>query len=99
MRYKRVYDSQLRDIMWFVITYRDMYCICITVSMWSFHDRLLLTVTPSSLAVEQDLITESWYGISVLDYKIWRFCLELINITFDLSEFMDIMLTLPIDMW
>ena len=58
-----------------------MYCIFIklsvsvsvTVSMWSFHDRLLLTVTPSSLAVEQDLITESWYGISVLGCKIWRF--------------------------
>ena len=31
--------------------------------MCSFHDRLLLTVTPSSLAVEQDLITESWYEI------------------------------------
>ena len=69
-----------------------MYCICITVSMWSFHDRLLLNVTPSSLAFEQDLITESWYGISVLDYRIWRFCLELINIRFDLSEFMDIWL-------
>ena len=60
--------------------------------MWSFHDRLLLTVTPISLVVEQDLITESWYGLSVLDCKIWRFCLELINITFDLSEFMDIWL-------
>ena len=32
-------------------------------------DRLLLTVTPGSLAVEQDLITESWYGISGLDSK------------------------------
>ena len=60
--------------------------------MWSFHNRLLLTVTPSSLAVEQDLITESWYGISVLGCRIWRFCLELINIRFDLSEFMDIWL-------
>ena len=64
MRYKSVYDCQLRDIIWFVIKYRNMYCIFITVSMWSFHDRLLLTVTPSSLAVEQDLITESWYRIS-----------------------------------
>ena len=44
----------------------------ITVSMWSFHDRLLLTVTPSSLAVDQDLITESWYRISGL-YTISMF--------------------------
>jgi len=65
MRYKSVYDSQLIDIIWFVIKYRDMYRIFITISMWSFHDRLLLTVAPSSLALEQDLITESWYGISV----------------------------------
>ena len=100
MRYKSVYDCQLRDIIWFVITYRYMYCIFIkfsvsvsvTVSMWSFHDRLLLTVTHNSLTVEQDLITESWYGISVLDCRIRRFCLELINIKFDLSEFMDIWL-------
>ena len=61
--------------------------------MWSFHDRLLLTLTPSSLAVEQDLITESWYGISGLDCKIWRFCLELINTKFYLSEFMDMWLS------
>mgnify|MGYP007133260523 CR=1 FL=1 len=54
MRYKSVYDCQLRDIIWFVIKYRNIYCIFITVSMWSFHDRLLLIVTPSSLAVEQD---------------------------------------------
>ena len=54
--YKSVDDSQLRVIIWFVIKYRDMNCIVFTtVSMWSFHDRLLLTVTPSSLAVEQDL--------------------------------------------
>ena len=54
--YKSVYDSQLRVIIWFVIKYRDMNCIVFTtVSMWSFHDRLLSTVTPSSLAVEQDL--------------------------------------------
>ena len=56
MRYKSIYDSRLRDIIWFVIKYRDMYCIfIITVPMWSFHDILLLTVTPSSLAVETDL--------------------------------------------
>jgi len=92
MRYKSLYDYQLRDIIRSVIKYRDMYCICITVPMWSFHDRLLLTVTPNSLTVEQDLITELWYGISVLDCRIWRFCLELINIPFDLSEFMYIWL-------
>ena len=64
----------------------------ITVSMWSFHDRLFLSVTPSILAVEQDLIIESWYVISVLDCKIWRFRLELINISFDWSVFMDMWL-------
>jgi len=70
MRYKSVYDCQLRDIIGFVIKHRDRYCIfCITVAMWLFNDRLLLTVTPGSLAVEQDLITESWYGISVLGCK------------------------------
>ena len=77
MRYKSVNHSQLRDIIWFVIKYRDMYCIFKTVSMWSFHDRLLLTVTPSSLAVEQDLLTEPRYGLSVLDCRIRRFCLGL----------------------
>ena len=51
---------------------------------------LLLIVTPTNLTVEMELITESWYGISGLESTIWRFCLELINITFDLSEFMDI---------
>jgi len=70
MRYKSVYDCQLRDIIGFVIKHRDRYCIfCITVAMWLFNDRLLLTVTPGSLAVEQDLITESWYGLSVLGCK------------------------------
>ena len=91
MRYKSLYDSQLRDIIWFVITYRDMYCIVYNsfnvIIPWQ-----TVTVTPSSLAVEQDLITESWYEISVLDYRIWRSCLELINITFDLSDFMDMWL-------
>ena len=60
--------------------------------MWSFHDRLLLTVTPSSLAVEQDLVTESYNVIYGLDCKIWRICLELIHITIDLSECMYIWL-------
>ena len=90
MRYKSVYECQLRDIIGFVITHRDMYCIfCITVAMWLFNDRLLLTVTHGSLAVEQDLITESWYGIYVLDFK---FLSRTENITFDLSEFMDMWL-------
>ena len=52
MRYESVYDCQLRDVIWFVIQYREIYYIFITVSMCSFHDRLLLSVTPSSLAVE-----------------------------------------------
>ena len=32
--------------------------------MWSLHDRLLLTVTPSNFPDKQELVTESWYGIS-----------------------------------
>ena len=88
MRYKSVHDWQMRDRIWFVIKYRDMLCIFITVPMWSLHDRLLLTVTHSSLAVEQDLVTESYNVISGLDCKNWRICLELINITIDLSECM-----------
>jgi len=33
----------------------------ITVSMWSLHDILSLTVTTSNFQDKQDLITESWY--------------------------------------
>mgnify|MGYP007091364225 CR=1 FL=1 len=32
--------------------------------MWLLHDRLSLTVTPNHLPDKQELITESWYGIS-----------------------------------
>ena len=58
-RYNLIRDTIQRYVLHF----------CITFSMWSFHDRQLLTVIPSSLAVEQDLITESWYGLSGLDCK------------------------------
>ena len=84
MRYKSLYDSQLRDVIWFVIKYRDMYCIFYNsfdvIIPWQALVVILFLYSPCTTCTNVSLFSSSFLSTRIIfllcNCLLMHFCLS-----------------------